>query len=732
MDEYLVKLLNIIDKNFINNTDREFIIQAYEFSKEWHSGQKRDSGEDYISHPAEVACILADMKMDIITIAAGLFHDVLEDTQFTYEMFVKKFGVELADIVDGVTKLTKIEKKTKEEMFADNIRKMVMAMSKDIRVLIVKLADRLHNMRTLNFRAENKQKQTARETLDIYAPLAHRLGMSKIKWELEDLSLRYSNPEAYFEIVNAIAEKRVEREKYIAYIVGILKENLDSKSIPNDIEGRPKHFYSIYRKMHDKSKTIDQIFDLTAIRVIVETVNECYAVLGIVHTIFKPIPGRFKDYIAMPKPNRYQSLHSTLIGPQGKTFEIQIRTFEMHKVAEYGIAAHWKYKEGLTDAVASDFKFSWLRELLEWQNEVKDASEFMEGLKNDLITDEVYLFTPKGSVMDLPFGSTPIDFAYKIHTDVGNQCVGAKVDGKMVPLDFKLSTGQIVEILTSNNAKGPNIDWLSVVKSSSAKSKIKSWFKKQLKEENIAKGKELLEREAKKQGFNFGEIFKTDIFDTMIKRANIYNVDDLYAAVGVGDISASSLTLKIKEQLYPKHKSDEELLKEMQEKIEKEKLDREKLKKVKRGKQGIVVKGEQNILIRYAKCCNPVPGDKIAGYITQGRGVSVHREDCANYQNLVLQDGNKSIEVEWVGGNTGEFITTLQINGNDRDRLLTDIMAVLLEHKVHAENLSAKVNKDKMAVITISINVQSLDNVKSIIKKIKKIKGVSDVFRTTS
>lgn len=726
MDEYLVKLLDIIDKNSLN-IDIKFIEDAYAFAKECHSGQKRESGEDYISHPAAVACILAEMKMDTLSIAAGLFHDVLEDTSFTYEMFVKKFGVELADIVDGVTKLTKIELKTKEEMFAENVRKMFLAMSKDIRVLIIKLADRLHNMRTLGFKTPEKRKEISKETLEIYAPLAHRLGMSKIKWELEDLSLRYSNEEAYYEIVRAIQERRVEREEYISSVVQMLKTDLDNRGIPNDIEGRPKHFYSIYRKMYDKNKTIDQIFDLTAIRVIVNTVTECYTVLGIVHTIFKPIPGRFKDYIAMPKPNMYQSLHSTLIGPHGRTFEIQIRTFEMHRIAEYGIAAHWKYKEGIGAAVSGEIKLAWIREILEWQNEVKDSSEFMEGLKNDLITDEVFLFTPKGTVIDLPAGATPIDFAYKIHTDVGNKCVGAKVDGKMVPLDFKLSNGQIVEILTSSTAKGPNIDWISVVKSSSAKSKIKSWFTKQRKEENIVKGKELLEREAKKQGFNFGEVFKTDIFDTMIKKTNIYNFDDLYAAVGVGDVNASSIITKIRDRLHPKHKpTDEEVLKEVQSKLEKANL-----KKVKNGKPGILVKGEQNILVRYAKCCNPVPGDNVSGYITQGRGVSVHRVDCANFQNLLLQDAEKQIEVEWVYGGTGQFSTPLQINAENRDWILSNILTLLTEYKVHVTSVNATTSKDT-AVIYLIISVQSLDEVKFIIKKIKRLNGVTDAFRTTS
>ena len=728
MDEYLVKLFGIIDKNSLN-IDIQFIKDAYELAKECHSGQKRESGEDYISHPAEVACILADMRMDTLSIAAGLFHDVLEDTGFTYEMFVQKFGVELADIVDGVTKLNQIELKTNEEMFAENVRKLFLATSKDIRVLIIKLAYRLHNMRTLGFKSPKKQKEISRETLEIYAPLAHRLGMSKIKWELEDLSLRYSNPDAYFEIVRAIQEKRVEREQYISDVIKLLQKGLDNEKILSDIEGRPKHFYSIYRKMYDKNRTIDQIFDLTAIRVIVNTINECYTVLGIAHIIFKPIPGRFKDYIAMPKPNGYQSLHSTVIGPQGKTFEIQIRTFEMHRTAEYGIAAHWKYKEGIEESLSWETKLAWIREILEWQNEIKDSSEFIESLKNDLITDEVYLFTPKGKVIDLPSGSTPIDFAYKIHTDIGNKCVGAKVDGKMVSLDYEFINGQIVEILTSNASKGPNIEWINIVKSNSAKSKIKSWFRKQKREENIIKGKELLEREAKKQGFNFGEIFKTDIFETLIKKANILNFDDLYAAVGVGDVNASSTITRIKDQLHPKHRlSDEELLKELQDKQQKEEL-----KKVKDGKPGILVKGEENILVRYARCCNPVPGDKIAGYITQGRGVSVHRVDCANFKNLLLKEENKQIEVKWIYGETVQFFAaSLRIKAENREWMLQDILTVLSEYDPYIDK-SGKSKKDSSRmVIDITVSVHSLDDIKLIIGKIRRLDGVFDAFRITS
>ena len=532
-------LLQKIKEN-CTNVDLDIVNKAFNLAYEAHKEQKRESGDPYIIHPIDVAVILAELGMDTSTIVAGLLHDVIEDTDYTYDDIKNIFSEEVANLVSGVTKITKMEYKSKEEQQADNFRKMLLAMASDIRVIIIKLADRLHNMRTLKYMPKEKQKRISKETLDIYAPLAHRLGISKVKWELEDLCFRYLHEEEYYDLVHQISEKRVERETYIAQIIKDLYSKLEEAEIDSDIDGRPKHFYSIYRKMVTKNKSIEQIFDLTAIRILVNSVKDCYEVLGIVHTIYKPIPGRFKDYIAMPKPNMYQSLHTTVIGPQGKTFEIQIRTFEMHKTAEYGIAAHWKYKEGDTsDTKGKSFenKLVWLRDMLEWQKETSDAEEFMEGFKINLFTDEIFLFTPKGVVIDLPNGATPIDFAYRIHTDIGNKCIGAKVNGKIVPLDYKLKTGQIVEILTSN--KGPNMDWLSIAKSNQAKSKIKAWFKKAKKEENINKGKEVFEKELKKQSVHYVDIAKGESYDKFIKRYNINCMDDLYALVGLGAIVAS-------------------------------------------------------------------------------------------------------------------------------------------------------------------------------------------------
>lgn len=534
-------LLQKIKEN-CTNVDLDIVNKAFNLAYEAHKEQKRESGEPYIIHPIDVAVILAELGMDTSTIVAGLLHDVIEDTDYTYDDIKNIFSEEVANLVSGVTKITKMEYKSKEEQQADNFRKMLLAMASDIRVIIIKLADRLHNMRTLKYMPKEKQKRISKETLDIYAPLAHRLGISKVKWELEDLCFRYLHEEEYYDLVHQISEKRVERETYIAQIIKDLYSKLEEAEIDSDIDGRPKHFYSIYRKMVTKNKSIEQIFDLTAIRILVNSVKDCYEVLGIVHTIYKPIPGRFKDYIAMPKPNMYQSLHTTVIGPQGKTFEIQIRTFEMHKTAEYGIAAHWKYKEGDTsDTKGKSFenKLVWLRDMLEWQKETSDAEEFMEGFKINLFTDEIFLFTPKGVVIDLPNGATPIDFAYRIHTDIGNKCIGAKVNGKIVPLDYKLKTGQIVEILTSNSSKGPNMDWLSIAKSNQAKSKIKAWFKKAKKEENINKGKEVFEKELKKQSVHYVDIAKGESYDKFIKRYNINCMDDLYALVGLGAIVAS-------------------------------------------------------------------------------------------------------------------------------------------------------------------------------------------------
>ena len=679
-------LLQKIKEN-CTNVDLDIVNKAFNLAYEAHKEQKRESGEPYIIHPIDVAVILAELGMDTSTIVAGLLHDVIEDTDYTYDDIKNIFSEEVANLVSGVTKITKMEYKSKEEQQADNFRKMLLAMASDIRVIIIKLADRLHNMRTLKYMPKEKQKRISKETLDIYAPLAHRLGISKVKWELEDLCFRYLHEEEYYDLVHQISEKRVERETYIAQIIKDLYSKLEEAEIDSDIDGRPKHFYSIYRKMVTKNKSIEQIFDLTAIRILVNSVKDCYEVLGIVHTIYKPIPGRFKDYIAMPKPNMYQSLHTTVIGPQGKTFEIQIRTFEMHKTAEYGIAAHWKYKEGDTsDTKGKSFenKLVWLRDMLEWQKETSDAEEFMEGFKINLFTDEIFLFTPKGVVIDLPNGATPIDFAYRIHTDIGNKCIGAKVNGKIVPLDYKLKTGQIVEILTSNSSKGPNMDWLSIAKSNQAKSKIKAWFKKAKKEENINKGKEVFEKELKKQSVHYVDIAKGESYDKFIKRYNINCMDDLYALVGLGAIVASSFIAKLKEENLSKEEKDKNLNKAIEENISKNE------KKKKDTSYGVTVKGENNLMVRFAKCCNPVPGDDILGYITKGRGVSIHRKDCGNLNSLIKEDPQKVVDVSWGTSKGVEYMAEIQVKTEDKSGILSDVMNILMDSKLPLNALNAK------------------------------------------
>jgi GTP diphosphokinase / guanosine-3',5'-bis(diphosphate) 3'-diphosphatase len=733
------KLLEKI-RNNCNNVDIDMVEKAYHFAESAHKEQKRESGEPYIIHPIAVAEILAELGMDTNTIVAGLLHDVIEDTDISYEETVELFNAEIANLVEGVTKLTKLgemEYKTKEEQQADNVRKMLLAMAKDIRVIIIKLADRLHNMRTLKFMPAKKQKNKAKETLDIYAPLAHRLGMSKIKWELEDLCFRYLHEQEYYDLVHSIAEKRVEREEYIEGIVGDLNKNLLASGIESDIDGRPKHFYSIYKKMVNKNKSIEEIFDLTAIRVLVNSVKDCYGVLGIVHTIYRPIPGRFKDYIAMPKPNMYQSLHTTVIGPQGKTFEIQIRTFEMHKTAEYGIAAHWKYKEGDTahpeQDKQKDFekKLVWLRDMLEWQKETSDAEEFIEGFKIDLFSDEVFVFTPKGVVINLCSKATPIDFAYRIHTDVGNKCVGAKVNGKIVPLDYTLKTGEIIEILTSPNAKGPNMDWLNIAKSNQSKSKIKLWFKKAKKEENIIKGKELVDKELKKQSVNYADIAKGEIYDKLMKRYNIHSMDDLYALVGVGGFSVSTLILRLKEDnglvSRDKEKENKEILsKAIEEQIAKSSRQPEP------NSNGITVKGESNLMVRFAKCCSPVPGDDILGYITKGRGVSVHRKDCTNLQNLIDTDAERVVEVNWGVGKGTAYFAEIQVQADDREGLLADIMSVITELKLQLSAVNANLAKQGTALITVKLKITSIESLKDLMKRLKRLKGVVDVYRVNS
>ena len=727
----LEMLVKKIKENCVN-INMDMVDKAYNLAFEAHKEQKRDSGEPYIIHPIEVATILAELGMDTSTIVAGLLHDVIEDTEYTYDDIKNLFGEEVANLVSGVTKITKMEYKSKEEQQADNFRKMLLAMADDIRVIIIKLADRLHNMRTLKYRKKEKQKKTAMETLDIYAPLAHRLGISKIKWELEDLSFRYLHEEEYYDLVKQVAEKRTEREIYIKKIIEDMYNKLEEAGIDSDIDGRPKHFFSIYKKMVTKNKSIEQIFDLTAIRVLVNTVKDCYEVLGIVHTIYKPIPGRFKDYIAMPKPNMYQSLHTTVIGPQGKTFEIQIRTFEMHRTAEYGIAAHWKYKEGDNNGETKEKNFEsklvWLRDMLEFQKETADAQEFIEGFKIDLFTDEIFLFTPKGVVIDLPNGATPIDFAYRIHTDIGNKCVGAKVNGKIVPLDYKLKTGEIVEVLTSNNAKGPNMDWLNIAKSNQAKSKIRSWFKKAKKEENISKGKELFEKELKKQGVHFADIAKGETYEKFVKRNNINGMDDLYALIGFGAISASSFIWKLKDENQSK---DEKVIEENTNKIIEDNISKAQRNKIDQT-VGITVKGVDNLMIRFAKCCNPVPGDDIMGYITKGRGISVHRADCGNLKNLIMEDGDKVVDVSWGTSNGRAYIAEIQVKAEDRSGLLTDIMGIISELNLQLNALNAKSAKGSMAYVNIKVKIDTVELLKDLMRKIRHLKGIIDVYRVNN
>ncbi|MDU5659666.1 MAG: bifunctional (p)ppGpp synthetase/guanosine-3',5'-bis(diphosphate) 3'-pyrophosphohydrolase [Clostridium perfringens] len=710
-----------------NNVDIDLVKKAYDLAFEAHKEQKRESGEPYIIHPISVAMILADMGMDTNTIVAGLLHDVIEDTDYTYEDISNIFNVEVANLVDGVTKLGKIKYKSKEEQQADNVRKMLLAMAKDIRVIIIKLADRLHNMRTLKYMKPEKQKKKAQETLDIFAPLAHRLGISKIKWELEDLCLRYIHPEEYYDLVNMIAEKRVEREKFISRIIEEIKENLDKANIDSDIEGRPKHFYSIYRKMVNKHKSIEQIFDLTAIRILVNTVKDCYAVLGIVHTIYKPIPGRFKDYIAMPKPNMYQSLHTTVIGSEGKTFEIQIRTFEMHRTAEYGIAAHWKYKSGVTGTDSKDMTFenklTWLRDILEWQKEAVDATEFMEGFKLDLFSDEIFVFTPKGVVINLPAGATPIDFAYKIHTDIGNKCVGAKVNGKIVTLDYKLKTGEIVEILTSSSSRGPNIDWLNIANSNQARSKIKQWLRKARREENLERGKEMLEKECKKQSLVFSDLCKGPLYDKLLKRYHLNNVEEIYVAVGEGELLSSTVISKLKENVV-KQVTEEELNKNIEEQIAK--TERQAKKKQ---SYGVTVKGLNNIMVRFARCCNPVPGDDIAGYITKGRGVSVHRKDCSNFKAIVEKQREKVVDVSWGTEKGTAYVAELEVKAEDRMCLLSDVMLVITDSNLSLLSLNAKSGKNGVANINIQVKIDNIEQLKELMKKIRRLQGILDVYR---
>lgn len=709
-------LIKIIEK-YMSKDEVAFVMKAYEYAKLMHKDQKRKSGEPYIIHPVNVAIILADLDMDVETIVAALLHDVVEDTPATYDGIKEMFSEDVAKIVDGVTKLNKLNYKSSEAFQAENLRKMILAMNNDIRVIIVKLADRLHNLRTLEYMNEEKRKQKAQETIEIYAPLAGRLGIFKIKWELEDLSLRYLDPEGYYDLVEKINKKRSEREKEINEIIKKISAELDKQELHYDISGRPKNFYSIYKKMKGKSKSFESIYDLIAVRILVDTVKDCYAVLGIVHSMWKPLPGRFKDYIAMPKPNMYQSLHTTVISDTGEIFEIQIRTYEMHEVAEYGIAAHWKYKGGKTQGKDVDSKLDWLRQLLEWQKDLKDPKEFIDTLKIDFFDDEVFVFTPNGDVVDLPEGSTPVDFAYRVHTGVGNTCVGAKVDSRIVPLNYKLKNGNIVEVITQKSSSGPSRDWLKFVKSPRAKQKIKQWFKSKEKDISIEKGKELFDREAKKLGLDTNILDNEKIYQKLAKELSINSISDLFASIGYGNFKEKLVINKILN------------IKNVIENIGLTKNEDDYLKSSssKKDATGVRIDGLEGMKIKFAKCCNPVPGDEIIGFVTRGYGVSVHRKDCTNIANYL--DSDRCLEAEWDTEASDKFLANVTIRAVDRTGILSEITAMAKEANVGIQSLSAKSNTISDIFIYLTFEVVGKDELDKMIQKLKTINGILDVYR---
>lgn len=726
--------------------DISLIEKAYAVAQEAHKDQVRKSGEPYIIHPLCVAIILADLELDKETIVAGLLHDVVEDTPITDEEIAEKFGGDVALIVDGVTKLDKLsfhgehgndKDAEKLERQAENLRKMFLAMAKDIRVILIKLADRLHNMRTLQYRNAEKQKEVARETLDIYSPIAQRLGISKIKVELDDLSLKYLEPEAYYELVDTIAVRKSVREKYIQTIVDEVSEHIEHAGIKAQIDGRIKHFFSIYKKMKNQNKTIDQIYDLFAVRIIVDTVMDCYTVLGVIHEMYKPIPGRFKDYIAVPKANMYQSLHTTLIGSSGQPFEIQIRTYEMHKAAEYGIAAHWKYKEasdGKKVETQEEEKLVWLRQILEWQQTAEDNKEFMKLLKSDLnlFSDHVYCFTPTGDVKNLPAGSTPIDFAYSIHSAVGNKMIGARVNGKLVTIDYEIKNGDRIEILTSQNSKGPSRDWLNLVKSTQAKNKINQWFKQELKEDNIVKGRELLLNYCKAKSINTQDILVPQYEEAIMKKYGFRDWDSVLAAVGHGGLKEGQIINRMQEQYDNDHRkevSDEEVLAEVKENAQHSRM------QPKKGTSSIVVKGIHDVAVRFSKCCSPVPGDEIVGFVTRGRGVSIHRTDCINILHLSEIDRVRLIDAEWQqkaeDNGDEKYLAEISIYANNRNGLLADISRALTEKDIDILALNTRINKQGTATINVSFEIRSREELNRIIDKIRTIDSVLDIERTT-
>ena len=724
-------------KKYHPSTDISMIEKAYHIADDAHKGQLRKSGEPYIIHPLCVAIILADLELDKESIVAGLLHDVVEDTVMTPEEIKEEFGEEVEVIVDGVTKLTQLSYKVdKVEEQAENLRKMFLAMAKDIRVIMVKLADRLHNMRTLKYMKPEKQKEKARETMDIYAPLAQRLGISKIKVELDDLSLKYLEPEVYYDLVEKIALRKTERQKFVDGIVAEVRAHIEKAGIKAQIDGRVKHFFSIYKKMVNQDKTLDQIYDLFAVRIIVDTVKDCYAALGVIHEMYKPIPGRFKDYIAMPKPNMYQSLHTTLIGPGGRPFEIQIRTFEMHRTAEYGIAAHWKYKEASNNggtvnvSKQEEEKLSWLRQILEWQKDMSDGKEFMSLLKSDLdlFAESVYCFTPAGDVKNLPNGSTPIDFAYSIHSAVGNKMIGARANGKLVNIDYVIQNGDRIEIITSQNSKGPSRDWLKIVKSAQAKNKINQWFRNELKEDNITRGKELMAAYCKSRSVTLSDLMKPSYMESVMRKYGFRDWDSALAAIGHGGLKEGQVVNKLLDEYNKQHQkeiTDEHIMEAAEGK--------EKMRIAKSG-NGIVVKGIHDVAVRFSKCCSPVPGDEIVGFVTRGRGISVHRTDCVNVMNLSETDRARLIEAEWQKSEQDKnerYTVEIKIFGYNRTGLLVDISKIFTERKIDLSSLNCRVNKQGVATILLTFDVQGKEELASLTAKIRQIESVIDIQRTS-